>query len=336
MEVSYHLDWNITRFDLLGVQFSVNLNEIPDLNYNKAVSDLHKIVNQWGKRDLTPLGKITIIKTFLLTKFNHLFLSIPSPSQNLIRHINSVLFKYLWGGKPDKVKRRYVTLDYHEGGLRMVQLDNHIQSLKLTWMTRVFTTIKAGWLQYFEAVISPVKKLTKFGYGWCKLLIGKIRNKFWIDVLGAYVNLCEKIKTLNNNQLMSSPIWFNPRITGENLYFANWFKQGVDCIGDLINVTDMSLDTKETQNKFNITEVNFLNAVRIQTTVKKYIKSQNIEIRELTRPHVPCEVAVILYNNKKTKGFYQLLAEKDVKIAAITKWEDELNIEIDPLIWEQD
>ena len=73
INVTYHLDWNITQFQLLGVQFSVNLNEVPDLNYNKAMSDLYKIVNQWGKRDLTPLGKITIIKTFLFTKFNHLF-----------------------------------------------------------------------------------------------------------------------------------------------------------------------------------------------------------------------------------------------------------------------
>ena len=167
------MDWNITQFQLLGIQFSVNLNEVPDLNYNKAMSDLYKIVNQWGKRDLTPLGKITIIKTFLLSKFNHLFLTIPSPSQELIQQINFVLFKYLWGGKPDKIKRGYVTLDYNEGGLRMVNLQNHIQSLKLTWMTRLFTSIKSEWLRFFETVISPVRKITKFGYGWCKHLVKK-------------------------------------------------------------------------------------------------------------------------------------------------------------------
>ena len=103
-----------------------------------------------GKRDLTPLGKITIIKTFLLTKFNHLFLSIQSPSQELIQQINSVLLKYLWGGKPNKIKRGYITLDYNKGGLRMVNLQNHIQSLKLTWMTRLFTSIESGWMQFLK------------------------------------------------------------------------------------------------------------------------------------------------------------------------------------------
>ena len=188
------------------------------------MSDMQKTVTQWGKRDLTPLGKITIIKTFLLTKFNHLFLSIPSPGQELTQQINSVLFKYLWGGKPDKIKRSYITLDYNEGGLRMVNLQNHIQSLKLTWMTRMFTTIKSGWLQFFETVISPVRNITKFGHGWCERLTKKITNDFWKDVFQAWINLCDCNKILNSNQLMSSPIWYNPKITSENLYFPNWFK----------------------------------------------------------------------------------------------------------------
>ena len=285
------------------------------------MSDLYKIVNQWGKRDLTPLGKITIIKTFLLSKFNHLFLSIPSPSQELIQQINSVLFKYLWGGKPDKIKRGYVTLDYNEGGLRMVNLQNHIQSLKLTWMTRLFTSIKSEWLRFFETVISPVRKITKFAYGWCKHLIKKITNNFWKDVLQAWVNLCDSNKILKSNQLMSSPIWYNPRITSENLYFPNWFKQGVECIGDLISVTGMFINTNELQNKFNITEPNFINTIRLKNVITKYVKSQNMDIKELIRPYVPCDVAVVLYNDKKTKGFYQLLGENNVKITATIKWE---------------
>ena len=158
---------------------------------------------------------------------------------------------------------------------------------------------------------------------------------FWKDVLQAWVNLCDCNKISNSNQLMSSPIWYNPKITSENLYFPNWFKQGVECIGDLVSPTGMFINPKELENKFNINEQNFINIIRLEKIITKYVKSQHTEIKELIRPHVPCDVAIVLCNNKKTKGFYQLLGEKNIRITATEKWEGELNLQIDPLIWKK-
>ena len=47
----------------------------------------------------------------------------------------------------------------------MVNLNYYIKSLKLSWMARLFKTRLSGWVQLFELVISPVSKMTKFGYG---------------------------------------------------------------------------------------------------------------------------------------------------------------------------
>ena len=99
----------------------------------------------------------------------------------------------------------------------------------------------------------------------------KFTYDFWKDVLQAWVNLCDSNKILKSNQLMLSHIWYNPRITSENLYFPNWFKQSVECIRDLISVTGISINTNEFQNKFNITELNFINTIRLKNVITKYV-----------------------------------------------------------------
>ena len=65
----------------------------------------------------------------------------------------------------------------------------------------------------------------------------------------------------------------------------------------------MFINTNKLQNKFNITELKFINTIRLQNVISKYIKSQNIVTKKLIRPHVLCDVAVVLYNDKKQKAF---------------------------------
>ena len=52
-------------------------------NYEVKLQELEKVVTQWEKRSLTPLGKITVIKTFMISAFNHLFTMLPNPKKKL-------------------------------------------------------------------------------------------------------------------------------------------------------------------------------------------------------------------------------------------------------------
>ena len=52
-----------------------------DLNYREKLIDIRKLFLNWSKIILTPLGKITIIKSLALSKINHLILALPNPSK---------------------------------------------------------------------------------------------------------------------------------------------------------------------------------------------------------------------------------------------------------------
>ena len=52
----------------LGVNFSYNQNEINKLNFDDKIEKLDKVLKAWSGRNLTPVGKICILKMFGISK----------------------------------------------------------------------------------------------------------------------------------------------------------------------------------------------------------------------------------------------------------------------------
>jgi hypothetical protein len=89
-----NLCWDNT-FTLLGIKFSTNLIDIVELNYKEKILQIKNMLQTWSKRILTPLGKITVIKSLALPKINHLIFSIPNPHNSMIKEMGSVIFSSL-------------------------------------------------------------------------------------------------------------------------------------------------------------------------------------------------------------------------------------------------
>ena len=88
-------------------------------NYTPKIRAIENMVKRWEKRNLTPFGKITAIKVLFIPAYNHLFITLPSPEQEIVNHINSILFNFLWSINV-KIKRNLVIKQHLEGGLKVV------------------------------------------------------------------------------------------------------------------------------------------------------------------------------------------------------------------------
>ena len=55
--------------------------------------------------NLTPYGKVTIIKSLLLSRITHMLLSLPSPNSQSIKELNNAISNFLCGGKPPKWRK---------------------------------------------------------------------------------------------------------------------------------------------------------------------------------------------------------------------------------------
>ena len=135
-ETPQKLDWGTTEFNLLGLQFSVDLNKIPAMNYSLILNKIEKILIRWRKRNLTPVGKITVLKTFVLSSLNHIFASPPSPDKQTISSLNKLMYSFLWDNKHSKISHDQMTNDFFNGGLKMIDLDNFVRAQKLAWVKR--------------------------------------------------------------------------------------------------------------------------------------------------------------------------------------------------------
>ena len=164
LNINSNFKWGVSEFKLLGIWFSVDLMKIPSINYSLTLDDAKKLILNWKKRNLTPFGKITILKTFILSRFNHLFGSIPSPTKDFLSKLNTLLYNFIWDNKPDKIKRVLLCQDYKIGGLKMTNLECFIQSLKLTWINRLLKCGTSPWGILFEETVSCVKKYHALGF----------------------------------------------------------------------------------------------------------------------------------------------------------------------------
>ena len=148
LTVSVNLDWGKVEFVLLGITFNVNLNLMPDINLVNVLENANTSLKVWQRRKLTPLGKITVLKSLILSKFIHVFLILPIP-EKFVSKLNTEFFKFLWNNKPDKIKRVTVCSDLTVGGLKMVNLKCFIKSLEMSWVRRIFGE-DCQWLTLFN------------------------------------------------------------------------------------------------------------------------------------------------------------------------------------------
>ena len=132
-------------------------------------------MNVWSQRDLTPIGKIAIVKSLALSQLTYMFSILPNPSQEFMKKVEKALFKFIWNNKPDKVKREVLYSTKENGGLKMTNIAHFSDALKIAWVKRYMQDENNGkWKTIFknEKPFSKMNfpKLVKTGFGHVSLL----------------------------------------------------------------------------------------------------------------------------------------------------------------------
>ena len=95
---------------VLGIIFLYDEKLAIPLNFDDKIRSLKQVLAFWKNRDLTVISKISIIKTFGLSKFLYVSNMISTP-MSVQKQINSIVHQFIWNG-PDKVKRWVLSTDY--------------------------------------------------------------------------------------------------------------------------------------------------------------------------------------------------------------------------------
>ena len=164
----------------------------------------------WTNRNLTPLGRITVLKSLIISKITHILTTLPSENSIIIKEIEKLCFKFVWRGKPDLIKRRRSYNKIKEGGLNMINLEAFQSSLRLTWLRRLFGEVDSAWKAIILDECKPIKDIKYYGSLYCKKCIDSTSNKFWLNVLHDYKYYCDNFDKKSKINIVQQPIFHNP------------------------------------------------------------------------------------------------------------------------------
>ena len=266
--------WDPGTFKTLGIHFSTKTEEISKLNFEGKIDEIKREIARWKKRHLTPLGKITIIKTLIISKLTYLFINIPDPTTDFINEVDQLLLRFLWGGKTNKIKKATICKSYEEGGLKMIDLNSFLSAMKLSWIRRL--NIKSELQPLWSSFYPILNKLEHFGENYAKFCLAHINNIFWQHVLKHYRKLYQTKQGQNTDaaDLFMEPIHYNKNIKRGNqvIYIKEWVTVGILKIEDILDNNGDILGYLEFKTKFEVPLTNFLVYQGVAQGIKCYMK----------------------------------------------------------------
>ena len=310
--------WDPGIFKILGVKFSTDTNVISDLNYEGKILKIRRILNIWKKRQLTPLGKITVIKTLVIPTVAYLFINVPDPSDIFLRELEGELFGFLWDNKPSKIKKAVVFRTYEDGGLKMCNIYSFLAAMKLGWLKRLEG---GGRLKDFTHDIYPIlDKVISFGGEYANLVMQRTQNAFWKDVMKHYKKIYVKTTVTSIDEFMSECIHYNINITRDKkvIYVKEWCDEGVIKIGQLVNADGNFMTFDEFRLEYpNVERTNFLIFEGIIKGIKQYLRKCDLQLSPAFKIGDPKLWTCLRRGNKFIQ---QMWIRCDIAPVAVDKW----------------
>ena len=91
------------------------------INYNKNFDEVKKLFKIWSLRTITPLGRVAILKSLILSK-----LIPPTPRSICERSSKKKKMFSIWNGKQDRIARKTTIKDVKSGGLNIPDIKMYI------------------------------------------------------------------------------------------------------------------------------------------------------------------------------------------------------------------
>ena len=170
--------------------------------------------------------------------------------------------------------------DYSKGGLKMLNIKNYIVALKITWIRRLVTK-DSKCINIFETQYPKVNDLIIRGAAYLKQWQKGIKNRFWKDVLEAWLKLQSEIKPEKIEDILSVNIWKNDnfKIDNKPIFLKKWFDKKIYYVKDIINKNTF-YTFEEITSVYNL-QTNFLENYGLINTIRRYIQSANLQLDNL-------------------------------------------------------
>ena len=222
---------------ILGVHFTYDVALKQKLNFDEIMHSIKENLKLWRWRNLTVIGRIQIVKTFVIPIIMYRA-GLISLDKEVIKEANSIIYDFIWKGK-DKVKRSSLINDLEHGGLKAPHLESIIKTQRIMCCKRFANDQLSAWKAFLLHYLKPIggKFILCCDFDLKKLPI--TLPKYYIECFECFVG-CSGAKQKNDSpsheDISQTVIWNNRFICidSKSVYNKHLVSKGIIRISDLI------------------------------------------------------------------------------------------------------
>ena len=336
-ETPLDIKW-VKEVHSLGIFFSYDTDSVIQKNFMDRAKEFKQILDMWRQRDLSLIGKITILKSLAFSIIIYQC-GVLTPTLKFIDHIIDLVYKFIWNDKPEKIKRKTLIADYEHGGLKMLDIKSFIKAQKVMWVKRFLSPENASWKAIIHLGLEDLLGADTFKCSLsCTEKPDDLPDFYW-DMILAWSEMKSITESIDTPiDIRRQCLWLNENITISNnhINWDSWKDKGINIIHDIVNKAGHFLTTQEIEQKYNF-KCDFLQYNKLKDAIpspwRKLLKT--IQIPEETMNfreslHVNVGKSTKSINLVKNKEIYWTFVN-DIRIQSIitNKLERELGIQED-------
>ena len=102
------------------------------LSFRGKFSEIRALYKVWLERQITPLGRVAVLKSLIVSKIIHLWLLLPNPPDNFVNEFQKTVFPFVWNRKQDRVSRKIAVRSISKGWLGIPNIKTYINALTVS------------------------------------------------------------------------------------------------------------------------------------------------------------------------------------------------------------
>lgn len=257
------IPWTNDVINVLGIDIAEK-ELVTERNINPVVEKMQRTLKTWESRDLTLIGKITVINTLVMSLLVYRLSVIPTLAQNIVQSVNKIWSQFIWNKRKPKISWEILTSPKRNGGLSLAHITKRDMALKIQWVQRIFSD--SFFMRYSNKILNTIlnENIWKCNLQPRDLKYVTQGTGFWFDVLKAWSHF-NFIDPLTRQQIKNQYLWFNSnlRISNKPFIIENMYHAGIETVSQLLNDDCTFLSIAQFKQKFpTISFLEYLSVIK--------------------------------------------------------------------------
>ena len=304
---------------ILGIYFTYNKSLSNEYNFTRVKENIKVVLNIWKSRNLTIMGKNTIIKNLVLPKVSYVTSFLKEP-KDFVKEIQGLLIKFLWHGGKSKIKYSALLKDQKEGGLKFPDLQTKIDTQRIMLVKRLLIDSNSSWTAIPNCYLKQIGGSQTIRTNFDTSNIPRSTPLFYKTCLMCWAKFAF-VKPVSENEIANECLWNNVYIKNKFpcMFVDEMLSRGFHCVGELFGkngyIKSLEQILNDNANSPLYSKYFLYWAKLIKSLPKNYVKTMN----QLNCNYVKFDKNLIMYGENNVQVNIHEISSKLVYSVLIKK-----------------